>query len=1160
MGFWSTLGSVRENRANFKQWEKDEANNDAKRKELYQRSPLSEQELAQKQKLADTIIDTITIMDEQSESVSEDVEAVTQPIVGMSMFGGLVLSILASIPILRPIGKKVNEELKQVNKKLTEEQYNQIIEANKNNTKLKSRICGEYSVREILNDSKKYKKLIVPEDLKSIVEDMHKNYLKLNKKMFRIAGYTGAGVLLSSIAAILAATIGATKFQVGSSRVARYNARESLNDPKNFVIYTDEQIEQAKENLKNKPKEKKGFFSKFKKDDDTAGFFGNMKNLAMNKRKYDAWKKENDKRDPRIMRELTAEELAEAKRDKEVIQRVTKKINNRAEEYSENMETAATTILGSSILLGGVLSAAVNWVLNKTGTNNKIASWVVRSLADKDVQEAYDNLLKQKPDTEEYKAAKKAFEAAHKKHFDPWDYWYAEKEKEIKPLREQLNKLWSTPDSSLEEERKLYDRIDAIHKKYSDILDKKEVNKSVFAKIKSNFKEFYTKILSSKMGRNIGLFGAIGTGVTSMIGLFMALKLQKNAARAGRYNAKEELRNNPQEFISYSEEEMKQVENVKAEEKTMGQKFKEYMMFIPTAWKHYKAYDNYKKGELKDTKALKEELKKLDVSEEQLREGKNLQRKLFNTFEKIDDKSQEYSENMEAASDISMQFAQLGGLAAIWVPFVTLGSLLVAKRYDLLAKMGVNIADIVSRFSFIGKSKFVKTHLSQVSDNLKNAVEKQVVSGTDKLDGTQKQILDKINKLKENGVVNLLTENSFIMESILPKLINSAQGMTSAALLKLVAGLEKLDLNKVKPLMDKLAQVETKNINTFLASLKASTVEDLMNKDKLSQMIKASELPLDSSDIDFLSKLLGHVKTVDGGIEFLKGFIAKSEQNPLLQGLINKASKGLAEVSSDAVNAGARTADDMVEQVERNVDELEKIGDDILDGAEKLEGKVAAETGVNAEKLAQKELLDEIAEFRLTEFINRQIAGLPDNVSSLEKYIESTKKISGIASSFAKDKKYYVRGLRAFARFSQNVPASEITLLLQKALKLAVDEPEKFIRLMNDPEEAKKIFMTPALKTAMLATGITWGVICTALTFAVQSYFAKLQKEAGRLGVMKAMEELQDDRIYADEQPKQNPAFQSSAVKKDASVTVQNNLPSNIQNLLNSTKDNKVAV
>ena len=869
-------------------------------------------------------------MDEQSESVSEDVETITQPIVGLSMMGGFILSALASIPIIRPIGKKHVKDLEEIDKKLTEQQYRQIIELNKENTKLKSKIYGEYSVREILKDSKKYKKLIIPEDLKSIVADMHKNYLQLNKQMFKVAGYTGVGILLSGIAAFLAATIGATKFQVGSSRVARYNARESLNDPKNFVIYTDEQIEQAKENLKNNPpKEKKGFFSKFKKDDDTTGFFGNMKNLAMNKRKYDAWKKENDKRDPRIMRELTAEELEEAKRDKEVIQRVTKKINNRAEEYSENMETAATTILGSSILLGGVLSAAVNWVLNKTGTNNKIASWVVRSLADKDVQEAYDNLLKQKPDTEEYKAAKKAFEAAHKKHFDPWGYWYSIQEKEIKPLLDQLDRLPFDLNSS-DERSKLYKSIDAIHNKYSNILDKNEVKKSAFAEIKSNFKEFYTKILSSKMGRNIGLFGAIGTGVTSMIGLILALKLQKNAARAGRYNAKEELRNNPQEFISYSEEEMKQVENVKAEEKTMGQKFKEYMTFIPTAWKHYRAYDNYIKGELKDTKALKEELKKLDVSEEQLREGKNLQRKLFNTFEEIDDKSQEYSENMEAASDISMQFAQLGGWAAISAPFFTAGTLLAAKRYDLLAKMGVNIADIVSRFSFIGKSKFVKTHLSQVSDNLKNAVEKQVVSETDKLDGIQKRILDKINQLKENGAVNL------------PELINSAQGMTSAALLKLVTGLEELDLNKVKPLMDKLAQVETKNINTFLASLKASTVEDLMNKDKLSQMIKASELPLDSSDINFLSNLLGHVKTLDGGIEFLKGFIAKSEQNPLIQGLMNNASKGLAEVSSGAVNAGERLAEDMLEQAERNVDELEKIGDDILVGTEKLGEKVTA--------------------------------------------------------------------------------------------------------------------------------------------------------------------------------------------------------------------------
>lgn len=82
--------------------------------------------------------------------------------------------------------------------------------------------------------------------------EMHDKYLKLDRKMRRAGIYSIVGVVFSGIAAFLAATIGATKFQIGSSRVARYNAREGLNDPKNFVIYTDEQIAQAKENLKKK--------------------------------------------------------------------------------------------------------------------------------------------------------------------------------------------------------------------------------------------------------------------------------------------------------------------------------------------------------------------------------------------------------------------------------------------------------------------------------------------------------------------------------------------------------------------------------------------------------------------------------------------------------------------------------------------------------------------------------------------------------------------------------------------------------------------------------------------------------------------------------------------------------------------------------------------
>lgn len=85
-------------------------------------------------------------------------------------------------------------------------------------------------------------------------------------------------------------------------------------------------------------------------------------------------------------------------------------------------------------------------------------------------------------------------------------------------------------------------------------------------------------------------------------------------------------------------------------------KSKNMHFFIPNVMKNYFEYQKYKKTELKQNKMLQEELTKLDVTETQMKEAKNLQRKIFNTFEKVDDKSQEYSESMEAAVEIAQPF------------------------------------------------------------------------------------------------------------------------------------------------------------------------------------------------------------------------------------------------------------------------------------------------------------------------------------------------------------------------------------------------------------------------------------------------------------------------------------------------------------------------
>lgn len=89
--------------------------------------------------------------------------------------------------------------------------------------------------------------------------------------------------------------------------------------------------------------------------------------------------------------------------------------------------------------------------------------------------------------------------------------------------------------------------------------------------------------------------------------------------------------------------------------------------------KQYYAYNKYKKNEYIEKQALREQLQKIDVSEQQLKDAKNLQRKLFNTFEKVDDNSQIYSETMEAATEIAQPFVYYGAIATALSPLIIFG-------------------------------------------------------------------------------------------------------------------------------------------------------------------------------------------------------------------------------------------------------------------------------------------------------------------------------------------------------------------------------------------------------------------------------------------------------------------------------------------------------
>jgi hypothetical protein len=133
--------------------------------------------------------------------------------------------------------------------------------------------------------------------------------------------------------------------------------------------------------------------------------------------------------------------------------------------------------------------------------------------------------------------------------------------------------------------------------------------------------------------------------------------------------------------------------------------------------KQYRAYNKYKKTEFKENKLLQEQLQKQEVSEQQLVDATNLQRKLFNTFEKVDDNSQIYSESMEAATEIAQPFIMYGGIALALTPIIV-ALAKVAKAKQTPGQLVDKISGWLSKSSWVMKSKLAKSYLNNVAENI----------------------------------------------------------------------------------------------------------------------------------------------------------------------------------------------------------------------------------------------------------------------------------------------------------------------------------------------------------------------------------------------------------------------------------------------------------
>ena len=1106
MDFFNSLSQVTKNRSNFKKWEDNQRNENAQREELAKKRQHTPEELQKAKELGTTIVDVIDVMDNHSENVAENVETAVDPLSQIATIAGLFgLNWLA----FKTKSKKDLQNILDFNSNIRKtEKYQELAQKVEEHLKKTDKPLGKF---ERITDKKTIRRIQDPE-LKQELTAFKKAGKKQLIKYLKGAGYAHGLAMLGTVGLFIASTIYEAKLQTDSSKIARYQARKVLEDPKEFVTYTPEQIEAAKKELAEHPELTK----KDKKSKLQSGMFKSIYNIIKDNKAYKNDKAAREDNSQKVTRELTPEERIQAEKDQEVIQRTVRIINNEAEKNSENMEVAANVLINGTPFLGGVIGAATGWALNKLKVFDKFVENRINKVGSEETKKLYETL----------------------------------KDPKLKGFRHHTK--WARFANSMMEDIK-------------NSGGKKEIEKS--------FKDMTATMFANRVGKQ-WIFGAFGFVLTGIAGAIIGLKLQKSAARAGRFTAKRELEKNPENFIGYTKDDYEEVQDVKTTDKKPN-KFKEYALFLPNVMKQYFAYNKYKKTEYKEKQALKDLLKKQDITPEQLREAKNLQRKLFNTFEKVDDNSQVYSESMEAATEIAQPFIQYAGMALGVSPViytlvqVARGKITGAKLLDKVVTKLSNTSNLMQKKWFKKYLSHVEDNVSIVLDNVNTGKNKPMAALLKDIDLQKDPMLEVFSKIYSNGKDGLEGFKKLSNEDQIRFIYNLKNTFDKAIELNPSLNLKKADIDNFFNVITHGWGTKAKKSINMTPELRAQILDMMLNPknispEKAEEARKALEL---ATNEEFANTVYLFSPGIHDVIESIKTSNFSKEFDELSVKLL----EGIAQKAGGLVPLNAKTIN--------------------------LLKRILGEEKFNA-------CLSEGSQFNIKSFLNPQANGaiakpeelptlagiLPDEAMNLAKAVGNRVKNAtfkdtfGIASNIASPKAFLAKyqtfiekmSPEEFATFAEerlhmssmtknmmlgmipkvqkvfeNLPKEELDKITSKLVEEFNKRPDEMIKLMTSGK-LSSIFITPQLRTALAAAGISWAAFTIGITYLAEAIMADMQLKAGRLGVMKAMESLEDPAYYADIEPKETVAQKIETKADEQSIS--KNVDSKKSNLLDKYK------
>lgn len=284
--------------------------------------------------------------------------------------------------------------------------------------------------------------------------------------------------------------------------------------------------------------------------------------------------------------------------------------------------------------------------------NKKAKNIILKDDKKSSIKQSLSTLKEMAVDSKEYKKQKKLFElelAETQKHLN--DEMTPEEIEKAKKDQQLLTNL--------------VEKIDIASQDYAENAELATqtavVGALAFGTLFNLALEKVLKAMKIKSAAKISAISQIVT-VAAPIGLSIAsAQIQKQASRVGRFKVKQKLMNNPASLAYVSDENIANIKDFSIQQEKKEGIFK----FLMNAWKNNKEYNNYKKNKAKQEERFYKAVETLDMTPEQIKNAKILQRNTFKTFNKVDEKSQKYSESIEALGQavslpISLIFAGIG--------------------------------------------------------------------------------------------------------------------------------------------------------------------------------------------------------------------------------------------------------------------------------------------------------------------------------------------------------------------------------------------------------------------------------------------------------------------------------------------------------------------